>query len=229
MSAASALRTLIESRPPDLREVCEQLLRVRFLNATAVRGLALFDDPAIGRSLARELPSRSTPRNGPRSSTRLVSRPAFARALLDRGGRRNDPRPRTSRRSRPGRSAAWATPGSRSSWPRSGATCATRPPEKRRAMARLKARLTPDVLCRGRPGPGADAFNKTCASCHTLYGQGGEVGPDLTGSGRDNLDYLLENIVDPSATVNADFRMVVVAMDDGRVLNGIVRAGPAAP
>ena len=53
---------------------------------------------------------------------------------------------------------------------------------------------------------------------------GGEIGPDLTGSGRDNLDYLLENIVDPSATVSADFRMVVVAMNDGRVLNGLVKA-----
>ena len=49
-------------------------------------------------------------------------------------------------------------------------------------------------------------------------------GPDLTGSGRDNLDYLLENVLDPSATVNADFRMVVVAMVDGRVLNGLLRS-----
>ena len=46
----------------------------------------------------------------------------------------------------------------------------------------------------------------------------------MTGSGRDNLDYLLENILDPSAVVNADFKMVVVAMSDGRVLNGLVRA-----
>src|SRR5262249_1642212 len=59
---------------------------------------------------------------------------------------------------------------------------------------------------------------------HRLYGRGGEIGPDLTGAGRDNLDYLLENIVDPSATVSADFRMVVAAMRDGRVLNGLVRA-----
>jgi putative heme-binding domain-containing protein len=97
-------------------------------------------------------------------------------------------------------------------------------PEKRALMARLKQQLTPEVLAAADPGRGRVVFNKTCASCHTLYGQGGQVGPDLTGAGRDNLEYLLENIVDPSATVSADFRMVVVAMEDGRVLNGIVRS-----
>ena len=66
-------------------------------------------------------------------------------------------------------------------------------------------------------------FDRVCGSCHKLYGSGGEIGPDLTGSGRDNLDYLLENIIDPSAAVSADFRMVVVAMNDGRVLNGLVK------
>jgi len=48
------------------------------------------------------------------------------------------------------------------------------------------------------------------------------VGPDLTGANRDNLDYLLENIIDPSAVVAADFRMSVVILKDGRVLTGIV-------
>ena len=63
-----------------------------------------------------------------------------------------------------------------------------------------------------------------CASCHTLYGEGGKVGPDLTGGGRENLDYLLENIVDPSAVVTADFRMTVVELKDGRSLNALVAA-----
>jgi putative heme-binding domain-containing protein len=73
-------------------------------------------------------------------------------------------------------------------------------------------------------GRGRALFAKACASCHILYGQGGQVGPDLTGAGRDNIDYLLENIVDPGATVTADFRMTIVAMNDGRVLNGIVKS-----
>jgi putative heme-binding domain-containing protein len=67
-------------------------------------------------------------------------------------------------------------------------------------------------------------FDRVCGACHKLYGNGGAIGPDLTGSGRDNLDYLLENIIDPSASVSADFRIVVAAMRDGRVLNGLVKA-----
>ena len=62
----------------------------------------------------------------------------------------------------------------------------------------------------------------------TLYGEGGKVGPDLTGGGRNNLDYLLENIVDPSAVVTADFRMSIVELKDGGVLNGLVAANVCA-
>jgi putative heme-binding domain-containing protein len=53
------------------------------------------------------------------------------------------------------------------------------------------------------------------------------VGPDLTGSGRDNVDYLLDNIIDPSAVVNADYRMSVVDLQDGRTLNGLIAAKTA--
>ena len=88
----------------------------------------------------------------------------------------------------------------------------------------MEARLTPAALGTADAGRGRALFNQACASCHALYGHGGAIGPDLTGAGRENLDYLLENIVDPSATVTADFRMVVAALADGRVLNGIVRA-----
>ncbi|HYV39443.1 MAG TPA: ThuA domain-containing protein, partial [Gemmataceae bacterium] len=47
---------------------------------------------------------------------------------------------------------------------------------------------------------------------------------DLTGGGRQNLDFLLGKIFDPSAAVSADFRMSVLNLKDGRVLNGIVTA-----
>ncbi len=65
-------------------------------------------------------------------------------------------------------------------------------------------------------------FTAICGACHAMYGQGGKIGPDLTGSGRANLDYLLENIADPSGVVSADFRMSLLTHKDGRGLSGVV-------
>jgi putative heme-binding domain-containing protein len=55
-----------------------------------------------------------------------------------------------------------------------------------------------------------------------MYGEGGRGGPDLTGSGRANLDYLLENIADPSGVVSADYRMSILTLKDGRILSGVI-------
>jgi putative heme-binding domain-containing protein len=77
-------------------------------------------------------------------------------------------------------------------------------------------------------GPGGDAlggkelFGRACASCHILFGAGGKVGPDLTGGQRTNLRYLLENILDPSAQVAENFRLSVLVLADGRVVNGVI-------
>ena len=218
----AALKTLIESRPPDLRSICERLVRVRFLNTVAVRGLALYDDPALGRTLAQNYRSFH-PTDRAAALETMVSRPAFARALLDQvaAGRipRGDITPFHARQilssGDPG--ACEAARPSLGRAPRLG----RRPPraDQRSSRAGSIARFLP----RGELPRGRAIFDRVCGSCHKLYGNGGEIGPDLTGSGRDNLDYLLENIVDPSAVVTADFRMVVVAMKDGRVLNGIVK------
>jgi putative heme-binding domain-containing protein len=69
---------------------------------------------------------------------------------------------------------------------------------------------------------GRDLFKKRCANCHRLFGDGENIGPDLTGSGRANLDYILQNTVTPSAVVAAGYRVSIVATKDGRVLTGIV-------
>jgi putative heme-binding domain-containing protein len=91
-------------------------------------------------------------------------------------------------------------------------------------MAKLKKQLTPAIMAKADLSAGRAIFGQTCAICHRLYGEGAEVGPDLTGSGRANLDYLLENVVDPSAVVPVEFRLHIVSLKDGRVFNGFVTA-----
>jgi putative membrane-bound dehydrogenase-like protein len=217
----AALRTLIENRPSDLRRICERLARVRFLNATAVRGLALFNDPAIGRTLAQNYRSFH-PSDRPAVLDTLVSRRAYARSLLEQIGAgkipRSDLTPFHARQILSSGDADLARQLSEV-WGELRASTA----ERRQRMRELKERLDPSTLARADRSHGRAIYDRVCGSCHKLYGNGGDIGPDLTGSGRDNLDYLLENIVDPSASVSADFRMVVVAMNDGRVLNGLVK------
>ncbi|MCO8120575.1 DUF1080 domain-containing protein [Stieleria sp. TO1_6] len=71
---------------------------------------------------------------------------------------------------------------------------------------------------------GRAVFAKTCMKCHVLYGVGHKVGPDLTGSNRSNLDYLLSNVVDPSAVMAKEYLPTIVLTDDGRVVNGLIKA-----
>ncbi len=63
---------------------------------------------------------------------------------------------------------------------------------------------------------GKALYEKNCASCHTIIGSGGKIGPDLTGSDRKNLAYLLENMIDPSASVAESYRASVFQLEDGR-------------
>lgn len=221
-SRRAALQTLIAQRPPDLREICEQLLEVKFLNSIAVRGLALFDDPAIGEKLAENY-LKFHPSERLAVIETLASRPAFARPLLDEiaAGRipRADVTPFHARQIRSFNDAA-LTQRLAEVW----GQLRDSPADKQRFIAQLKAKLTPAVLAAADKSAGRVVFNTACATCHTLYGHGGKVGPDLTGGGRDNLDYLLDNLVDPSAVVNADFRVSIVDLKDDRTLNGLIAA-----
>ena len=96
-------------------------------------------------------------------------------------------------------------------------------------IARYKKLLTPKYLSSGNASAGRTMFSQNCAKCHMLFGTGGNVGPDLTGSGRANLDYVLSNLVDPSALVDEAYRLTTVLMEDGRLLSGFMeKHGEAA-
>ncbi len=74
----------------------------------------------------------------------------------------------------------------------------------------------------GSPEAGQLVFEKTCAQCHTIYGKGGNVGPDLTGVGRENLDAILTNVFDPSLVIGAPYLVYVVKTKDGDSVSGIM-------
>ena len=98
------------------------------------------------------------------------------------------------------------------------------PSAKRELVTRYKALLTPARLQAADPSTGRQVFKQTCALCHALFGEGANIGPELTGADRRNLDYLLENILNPSAVVPENYRAWVITLKDDRVLNGIIAA-----
>ncbi len=96
------------------------------------------------------------------------------------------------------------------------------PVERLKRIYSWEQKLTPLVLKQADIVNGRALFNQTCGSCHKLFGDGNTIGPDLTGANRRNLHYLLSNVIDPSASVPADFRLAIVLTADGRVVTGMV-------
>ena len=95
--------------------------------------------------------------------------------------------------------------------------------DRKAQAATLKKDLGPRVLARANLGNGRRVYSKTCQNCHRLFGTGGQIGPDITGSNRANLDYILENILDPSAVVGRDYQVTVVALQSGQVIQGVLK------
>ncbi|MDB4711604.1 hypothetical protein OAF75_02025 [Verrucomicrobiales bacterium] len=72
------------------------------------------------------------------------------------------------------------------------------------------------------PARGRIIFSALCGTCHQMYGEGGMLGPDLTGSNRANREYILLNIVDPNFDVPDGYKMVVIKTKNDRVLAGTI-------
>ena len=215
-----ALQTLIDQRAENLRDICESALTTRALNAVAVRGLARENDPALAAKIISALPTFIDNERASAVSV-LASRSAWALALVEAVARgRVAPTVLTATTLRELRNHK--LPALDASLKEINKGVREIDADKRKQIAEFKVRLTPAVLATADKGQGRAMFNLACAACHTLYGEGGKNGPDLTGAGRDNLDYLLENIIDPSAVVAPDYRVSEIRLKDERTLTGII-------
>jgi len=74
----------------------------------------------------------------------------------------------------------------------------------------------------GDPYAGRTLFQNACGSCHKLFGQGAEVGPDLTVHDRADIESMLLAVVNPSAEIREGFENYSVETRDGRSLAGFL-------
>lgn len=94
--------------------------------------------------------------------------------------------------------------------------------DKTATYQRYQTLLNEQALTAADAAQGRLIFRMSCGACHKMYGEGGEVGPDLTGSNRSNLAYILSNMIYPNEEIQDDYKMVVVTTRDGRTYMGNV-------
>ncbi len=217
-----AIRTLAAAVPPDGATLLQGLLTDRSVIAEALRGLARYDEPATPR-LALARIKLFAPEDRLALVDLLTSRAAYAAHLLDAvESGRIEPGEISAFHAR--QLAGFGDPQLTARLTEIWGDVRVSPGDRQALIAQWKRDLTPEVLAAAHPGAGRALFQRHCAGCHVLFGVGRKLGPDLTGSNRRNLDYLLENIIDPGASVGADFRAVSFILHDGRAMTGVVSA-----
>lgn len=216
-----ALSALVAARDVKLPEVLRGLLREKKLRREALRGLGAFEDAKTSAAILKIYTKLDT--TGKRDAlTTLASRVSFSKALMAavaQGVVKANELPADIVRHLRAHGVKDINETLDKVWGVSRST----PPAKLAEIAKYKKLLEakvnrPDNLPRGRA-----LFQRTCAQCHKLYGEGGEIGPDITGSNRNNLDYLLTNMIDPNAEIPNDYRTTILRTKDNRVLVGVIR------
>lgn len=217
----AALDSLLTTRDPQLPKLLESLLDDPVLRGQAIRGFARFDDPAAADHILVLYTGLNATEKRDAINT-LASRANYAKPLLlavaDNRVPRRDLTAEIVRQLRNLKVAeidrdltkVWGSFREASA-------------DKKKEIEHFKAIYyaggsTPGDAVRGRA-----VFTRTCQQCHTLFDVGGKVGPDITGSNRGDVNYLLENVVDPNAIIPNDYRTSTITTKDDRVLTGIVK------
>jgi putative heme-binding domain-containing protein len=188
------------------------------LRRAALGQLAHLDAPWVGGlilSSYREL----EPELQPAAIEVLTERTVWAEQLLDAIGRKEIPSEALNvnqvRQLMLGGDAALAAK-VQAQW---GSIRSERDPKREEVIAQMRTFL------RRAPGDakaGQEVFKRVCGQCHKLYGEGQDVGPDITLNGRSSFEQLLSNVFDPSLVIGAAYQTRTVVTADGRVLSGLL-------
>jgi putative membrane-bound dehydrogenase-like protein len=215
-----ALDALLAAKDPDIVPTLQGLLSVQAMRDVALNGLAQYQDPKTPDAIV-QLFNEFTLEEKQKAIATLASRPPYALALLnaiDQGKiNKTDVSAEVARQLHnlnddeinERLSEIWGQ-------------VRTTAEDKLKLIEDYKQLLATPAASQADAELGRAVFVRTCQQCHTLYGVGNNIGPDLTGSNRSDVNYLLTNIVDPSALISKEYQTSVIITDSGRVLTGIV-------
>jgi putative membrane-bound dehydrogenase-like protein len=218
-TAAAQLVDLRRTDPGTVRQLLELLTPQTSpeLARGLLEALARSDAPGTGRSLTDVLPTL-TPTVRPTGLRVLLSRAEWTEALLDaaaagkaqltdltldqRQSLMAYPRPRIAFRARRLLASGGSLPN----------------PDRQKVIDHFM----PLTQLTGDPVAGKAVFKNNCAKCHMHSGEGAMVGPDLTGMAVHPKSHLLIEMLDPSRSVEGNYRQYILSTKRGQVLSGLL-------
>jgi putative membrane-bound dehydrogenase-like protein len=224
-AAAGARRmagdALLAAKEPTLAPLLQQLVTDANMRGLALRGLASYDDPRTPAAILNAYPTLNDASKRDALST-LSSRASFAKPLLEAvsDGRvpRKDLTAEIVRQLR-----GLKNPDLDQLIVKVWGVMRDSAADKQKDIAKYRHIFEAGGSQPGDASRGRGVFARTCQQCHTLFDTGGKVGPDLTGSNRGDLDYLLQNIVDPNAVIPNDYKAWNLETTDDRSISGILK------
>lgn len=213
-----ALTALALRQRPELMDQLPALLRVPELRIAAIRAVASYDSGMLGDSVLALYDQLDEA--GRREAVQtLASRPVYGRQLT--AAIRDE---RVPRRDVPADVARQLRRVVGSGFVEVWGLIDLDSAEEQAAYSHYRSLLAEEAIRGMDPAAGREVYRRTCGACHVLFGEGGEVGPELTGTSRGNVEWMLANILNPSEVIQDDYRLVVVTMRDGRTHMGNVIA-----
>jgi putative heme-binding domain-containing protein len=215
-----ALDALIAFRDPAFLSLLPEVFSsnsARF-NERVFAALGRVEDPKLAEVLVGEYP-KLRPELQPLAIDLLMQREPWARKLLDAVLAGKLPKSALNANhlrkilDSNDRDALWAVEKA------FGTIREERNPEREKVVAEMGAYLREHI---GDPYRGQVVFRNLCAQCHTIYGAGAKVGPDLTASGRASFEQLLSNVFDPSLVIGPGYQVTTVVTRDERNLTGLI-------
>jgi putative membrane-bound dehydrogenase-like protein len=217
----TAYDSLMSAKDPDLAPLLQDLLTDPDMQGSALRGLAAYDDSKTPTAILDIYKSLNGAHKRDALNT-LASRVAFAKPLIAAvGSDAVSKRDLTAEIVRQLRSLK--DPQLDEEIQKVWGTMRDTAADKQADIAKYKKIFQAGGSQPGNASRGRGLYAKTCQQCHTLFDTGGKVGPDLTGSNRGDLDYILQNIVDPNAVIPNDYRAWNLETTDDRTISGILK------
>ncbi|WP_339901834.1 PVC-type heme-binding CxxCH protein [uncultured Cyclobacterium sp.] len=210
-----AIQLLAARQKGELVPILLGLFEDKDLQEEAIKAAAAFDNEQVGKALIAIYPQAS-PETKVNILQTLSSRPRYGNLLLDEIKARNIVKkeiPVTLARQLhrvigSGFVEFWGP--------------IEHVPNDEAAYDKYRSMLTNNALKNANLKAGKALFTNTCGSCHKMFGEGADIGPDLTGSNRTNTDYILLNVLEPSAEIQDAYKLVVITTMGGRTYTGNV-------